>query len=212
MEYECPLCHNSKALQILAGPDRRGYHHCVNCSLIFANPEHRFPPEKEKLRYEQHDNGIHNPGYVDYLNQIIVPALEYINSEMTGLDFGCGPAPTLHLMLDQRSIHCDVYDPYFFPDLQTKTYDFIFATESFEHFNTPANDISRISELLKKDAFLFVMTQKWTTPELFRVWSYARDATHVSFFHDKTFDFISEKYGFELIENAHPRIVILKKK
>ncbi len=56
------------------------------------------------------------------------------------------------------------------------------------------------------------MTETWKTNEAFTSWYYAKDFTHVSFFHDQTFDFIAENFGFELLGNNDERMMLLKRK
>ncbi|MDZ7743703.1 MAG: class I SAM-dependent methyltransferase [Bacteroidota bacterium] len=207
----CPLCDNKESFAAVKGPDTRAYKCCKKCRLIFA--EARFlPSEKsEKERYLTHENGIQHKGYVDFLNQAVEPALPFLSSDMQGLDFGCGPVPTLSVMLEQKGFTCDDYDPLFFPGLAAKEYDFIFATECFEHFFSPAKEIQRINNMLKPGGILIVMTETWKSTKAFGSWYYAKDFTHVCFFHEQTFDFIAEKFGFELLQSRDERVKLLRK-
>ncbi|MFO7656607.1 MAG: class I SAM-dependent methyltransferase [Bacteroidales bacterium] len=166
--------------------------------------------KSEKKRYLTHNNGIQYKGYVDFLNQAIEPALPLLNKDMQGLDFGCGPTPTLSVILEQQGYKCDNYDPLFFPGLPEKKYDFIFATECFEHFFFPAKEIQLIKNLLKPGGILTIMTETWKSDEAFASWYYAKDSTHVSFFHNHTFGFIAEKFGFEAKECSNERVMILQ--
>lgn len=207
----CPLCFNKDFFTVVKGPDLRAYTKCNKCLLIFTEPSYLPSEKSEKERYLTHKNGIQYKGYVDFLNQAIEPALPLLSKAMLGLDFGCGPTPTLSVILEQKGFTCDNYDPLFFPELPEKKYDFIFATECFEHFFFPAKEIQRINKLLKPGGILIVMTEKWKTAEAFSSWYYARDSTHVSFFHNQTFGFISEKFGFETIESNNKRVMLLQK-
>lgn len=206
----CPLCHFRETLKMLRGPDKRTHYHCPGCMLIFADPASRLNAGDEKARYEEHNNGIQYPGYVRFLNQAIDPALPYLNSKMKGLDYGCGPGPTLSILLERQGIGCEDYDPYFYPRELDSTYDFIFATECFEHFNYPGREISRLKELLKPGGILIVMTILWNKPEDFPTWHYAKDPTHVSFFHAETFEFVCDRYGFKQLPSNNKRVIILK--
>lgn len=207
----CPLCFNKEAFTVVDGPDSRAYRGCNKCKLIFT--ETRFQPSKqsEKKRYLTHKNGIQYKGYVDFLNQAIEPALPLVSQNMQGLDFGCGPTPTLSVILEQKGFSCDDYDPIFFPELPDKEYDFIFATECFEHFFFPAKEIQHIKKLLKPTGVLIIMTEPWKSAEAFNSWYYAKDSTHVSFYHNHTFDFIGEKFGFEKLESENERVILFKK-
>jgi hypothetical protein len=56
-----------------------------------------------------------------------------------------------------------------------------------------------------------VMTQRWRDLAHFSKWYYARDATHVSFYHARTFDFLCRVFGFSRIFDDDDRVVILRK-
>ena len=208
----CPLCLNKESFLIIDGPDSRAYRECEKCRLIFI--ERRFLPSKksEKERYLTHQNGIQYKGYVNFLNQAIEPALPLLTKQMEGLDFGCGPVPTLSVMLEQKGFSCHNYDPIFFPEVPGEAYDFVFATECFEHFFSPAKEIQLIKNLLKPEGIMIIMTEKWESEAAFSTWYYAKDSTHVSFYHHQTFDFIATKFGFTRLESNNERVMILQKK
>ncbi len=207
----CPLCFNKESFVVVEGPDSRMYRECKKCSLIFT--ESRFLPSKEseRKRYLTHNNGIQYKGYINFLNQAIEPALPLLTNKMQGLDFGCGPEPTLSVLLEKKGFSCDNYDPFFFPEMPGDAYDFVFATECFEHFFFPEKEIQRIKNLLKPEGILIVMTETWKSAEAFKTWYYPKDFTHVSFYHNQTFDFIAAKFGFKAIESNKERVMILQK-
>lgn len=207
----CPLCSVSGQTTDVRGADQRRYYLCGNCSLIFADPEHRLSPAEERAFYSKHENSIENTGYVDFLNRIVQPMLPFLTREMRGLDYGCGPGPTLALLLKQQGIACDDYDP-LFADCDLKApYDFVFATECFEHFHRPTVELQRISSLLKPGGLLGVMTERWTTLEKFATWYYTRDPTHVCFYHANTLNYIGEQYGFASVWMDQNRVAILRR-
>ncbi|PKP02759.1 MAG: class I SAM-dependent methyltransferase [Bacteroidetes bacterium HGW-Bacteroidetes-9] len=208
----CPLCTKPLGFKEVQGPDARIYNHCEKCYLIFTAT--RFQPTKkeEEKRYLQHNNGIQHNGHVTFLNKAIKPALEYLKPGMKGLDYGCGPVPTLSRLLEQNGYTCDDYDPIFFPELdQDKQYDFIFATECFEHFFFPAKELQKIRRLLKEDGILVIMTEQWQNLEKFKTWYYAKDSTHVSFYHKRTFGFIANKSGMNTLFTDNNRVIIFQK-
>lgn len=207
---KCPLCSNNNSFIEVDGPDKRVYYKCNSCKLIFSDPSFYPSEEEERKRYLTHNNGIEYPGYVTFLNQAIHPALPYLKKGMQGLDFGCGPVPTLSVLLKREGYACEDYDPIFFPKLPHKKFDFIFATECFEHFFNPKKEINTIKSLLKPNGFLIVMTQNWETENAFSSWNYADDITHVCFYHQDTFDYISKTYKLQFLENANDRVFILK--
>ena len=207
----CPLCNNSDAFSQLEGPKQRKYQRCHHCQLIFM--ERQFLPDSatEKSRYQAHQNNLQNEGYVQFLNLAITPALPYLKASMRGLDYGCGPVPVLGGLLKAHGLHCENYDPFFFPKLPDHKFEFIFATEVIEHFFNPGEDFQRILALLKPGGILTVMTELWDSVEKFSEWHYARDNTHVSFYHEKTMQYIYTRYNLERLNPGPARAGVYKK-
>lgn len=207
----CRLCSSNIELGSLIGIDRKEYFVCSNCMLINIHPD-EFPGlSEEKERYLTHKNGIEHTGYVKFLSTAIDPALKYLNNEMSGLDYGCGYAPTLSKILKQKNIRCEDYDPIFVKKNLYKKYDFIFSTEAFEHFFHPIKEVEKIKSLIKKNGLLIIMTERWKNYEQFCNWYYPGDPTHVSFYHDDTFDYICRNYAFEKLYDDSQRVIILRK-
>lgn len=208
----CPLCFTESFQPQVQGPNGRLFHLCENCMLVFEGKGDRPNRNEEKERYLEHENSIHQEGYVNYLNQAIKPALNYLKQDARGLDYGCGPIPTLNKLLDLMGFTCEIYDPIFFPEYPLGTFDFIFATECFEHFFIPAHELQKLENLLKPGGILVVMTQLWKDKAKFKGWRYATDPTHVVFYHEKTFRFISVHFGLEILKIKKEKVVILQKK
>jgi Methyltransferase domain len=207
----CPLCRSA----IMRGAElkvhKRRYHHCEVCALIFMDKSDLPDMVREKERYLQHHNHINNEGYVHFLMTALDPILPTILVDMDILDYGCGPDPVLSDIIISIGFHCDLYDPFFYPVLPAKKYNFIFATECFEHFFEPKAEILKISNLLSENGTLVVMTELWKDPEYFQSWYYVRDFTHVSFYHPKTMNFIEQNYGMKIIYTDHKRLVVFRK-
>jgi SAM-dependent methyltransferase len=210
MSVHCPLC-NGIENKAIEGVTQRIFLQCAHCFLIFSEPQFFISADEEKSRYALHNNSITDKGYVNFLNQAITPSLAYINESMKGLDYGCGPGPTLSLLLNQRNIECDNYDPFFFAEIKKSSYDFIFATECFEHFHRPLKQLQHIDTLLKPKGILSVLTDRWENEKHFANWYYTKDPTHVCFYHEKTFDFICQNFAFKLLHKSTNRLVILEK-
>lgn len=211
-DLQCPLCSDKRFKKGVSGADDRKYYYCSNCGLIFADPVHRLSLHEEKEEYKTHNNSPEDKGYVNFLNRAVEPAMKYLNSSMRGLDYGCGPGPTLSWILEQHGIPCENYDPFFAKIELDKEYDFIFCTECFEHFFQPKEDIKKIKKLLKPGGLLCVMTNLWTSFEAFSSWHYTRDNTHVSFYCERTFQFICELFGFDPLWQDYDRVMILQKR
>ena len=206
----CPLCKNQEISETLSDRKGRSFGYCNQCLLVFAEKQFFPSSEAEEKRYRQHLNSITDKGYVQFLKQAIDPAKKYISEDMTGLDYGCGPNPTLSKLLMEENFCCEIYDPIFFPEVPEGPFNFIFATECFEHFFEPAKELLQLKNLLKSNGMLVIMTNFWSEKHQFSDWYYTRDFTHVSFYHAGTFAFIAEKFGFEMIYNDQKRVVILR--
>lgn len=208
---KCPLCLNKSDHRTLKGADKRKYHLCDNCKLIFADKTHYISTEDEKKYYSTHENSIGNEGYVKFLNRIVEPVSTYLNESMHGLDYGCGPGPVVSKLLAIKGIECDDHDPFFCDTEPKDIYDFIISTETFEHFHDPRKELEKISSLLNEGGILGIMTELWKTETDFEKWYYTKDPTHVCFYHSETFDYICSEFGFEILETDSARVLILRK-
>ena len=207
----CPLCKGTDKKEKIQGVDDRTYYFCNKCYLIYADSRHYATLDKEKKRYLFHENTLENAGYVNFLNTAIIPARHFIKTVYSGLDYGCGPVPVLSMLLEKAGIKCENYDPFFFPYIDSsKRYDFIFATECFEHFFFPNMELEKVLGLLKKEGYLIVMTEKWKTKKSFKTWAYTKDFTHVMFYHGRTFKWIAKKYDLKMVWDNKKNVTIFK--
>src|SRR5690554_2709085 len=211
MLIHCPLCKSHSKKDIIPAIYNRTLYHCTQCDLVFAHPKDLLSAQEEKARYNNHENNIENAGYVAFLTQAITQATPYLQTKKQGLDFGCGPGPTLNLLLKQQGYSCDIYDQFFFSTLPNKKYDFIFATECFEHFHNPHKEIDTIYNHLAPKGVVIIMTELWEHTQQFSTWYYAADPTHVAFFNATTFTSICTTFGFTQLPSSNARIVILEK-
>lgn len=207
----CTLCLQPGPHDMVSGADAREYFLCGNCRLIFVDPRHHLSRDAAEAHYRTHENHIENQGYVKFLRRVIDPLLPYLSPRMRGVDFGCGPGPTLSLILRQQGLNCTDYDPIFAPVNLHPPYDYIFATECFEHFLQPAVELPRLAGLLRPGGYLGVMTELWTELSLFENWYYTRDPTHVSFFHEETINFVCERFGFTQLPSSDRRALLFQR-
>jgi len=165
---------------------------------MFLDPAQRLDPEAEKARYDSHQNDPTDDRYVGFLKRLAIPLSERLLPGARGLDYGCGPGPTMSAMLAEKGFHVDNYDPFYFPDesLLSKTYDFISCSETVEHFFQPRREFERLSRLLRPGGSLGIMTEFLNDMDAFAEWWYHRDPTHVCFYSVKTLDWIAEWQGW----------------
>ncbi|MCP5162119.1 MAG: class I SAM-dependent methyltransferase [Hahellaceae bacterium] len=195
----CPLCLSTHARHYHTDKWRE-YWQCVNCQLVFVPSAFWLNEQQEKAEYDLHNNQPDDPGYLKFLSRLTQPLLERVTSGAVGLDFGSGPGSALAPMLQAQGFTMREYDKFYAQDdtaLQ-QPYDFITATEVFEHLHYPATEIARLMALLQPGGWLGVMTKRVTTPEAFARWHYIRDRTHIIFFADETFAWLAQHYHCRL--------------
>ena len=207
----CPLCGSSAPLRRLSTLSAC-YFECPECRVLTLDPSLRLSREDEKSRYLHHENSPSDPGYTAHLRKALDPLLVLLAPGMRGLDFGCGPVPTVSVLLGELGFHVENYDPLFRPDeaLLNDSYDFITCTEVVEHFFNPSNEYQRLDRALKPGGVLVVMTKVYDGTFAFEGWDYLRDPTHVSLYQPQTFEWIAQAHGWELSVPS-PTVRILRK-
>ena len=210
----CPLCHETEHITALDSAMPRRYLACGRCYLAYMHPDGYLSADDEKTYYATHENSIDDEGYVGFLNILLEPLLGVIEQkeEKSALDYGCGPGPTLSVLLEQNGIRCDNHDPFFFPEALSPPYDIITATECFEHFHHPEDELRKLVSMLNPNGLLALMTSRWINDEKFMHWHYNRDPTHVIFMHEKTINYIEERFGLCCIYKDKKRVIIFQKK
>lgn len=195
----CLLCGNSSA-NFYYEDDYRSYYQCPECSLVFVPPQQHLSAKEEKERYELHENNPEDDGYRQFLKRLFDPLNNRIADHGYGLDFGCGPGPTLHHMFEDAGHRMKLYDIFYAddPSVFLRQYDFITATEVVEHLHQPMNTLNRLWQCLKPCGFLGIMTKMVRDREAFKAWHYIRDDTHVAFFSPATFRWIANKWQAKL--------------
>lgn len=210
---ECPLCKNSKTA-LHFEEKNRNYYFCEICYLIFVPEKFHCTSHEEKKRYDHHQNFPNSKGYLDYEKWMSEFLLWSCPQALQGniLDYGCGPYPLLHHLLKTQELECENYDLYFFPNNQImpQSYDNIFASEVIEHFRHPFEDWKKMLCFLKKGGSLFLRTSLWDHRVDWINWSYRRDLTHVTFYHEKTFLYLSHTMGLTLKRIANDKIEMQK--
>jgi SAM-dependent methyltransferase len=207
----CPLCRSTDT-KYKSTLFSRNFHECKNCFLIFVDPAQHLKKEEERARYELHENSIENKGYCTFLNRLAEPFSSVLEKGSVGLDYGCGPGPTLSKLLSQKGHTMFDYDPLFFPDKQhlERQYDFITSTEVFEHFHDPAREIPYILSLIRPGGWLAVMTEMIPPDIEFEKWHYICEPSHVCFYHDRTMHWIAEKNNLSIYV-PHKNVRIFRK-
>lgn len=204
MSYKCGLCGHTQASLYHTHTQRplhgRRYWRCAQCQLVQVEVTERLNPQAEKALYDLHQNDPEDVGYQRFLAQLTQPLHQLLLAQhqpcATGLDFGAGPGPAIPQMLAALGHHCMVYDLYYANDPRKldRTYDFICATEVFEHLAHPAAVLEQLLACLRPQGFLGVMMQRPDEQPDFAHWGYLNDPTHISFYTNPALCFIESNW------------------
>lgn len=192
----CPLCH-AAATDCFHSDQRRSYYRCTACGLIHVPKEYHLTPAEERRRYDTHQNSPADSGYRNFLGRLLTPLLPRLSPGLQGLDFGCGPGPTLSVMLQEHGYAMAVYDPFYAndPAVLDRSYDFVTCTEAIEHFARPDVEWRRLLSLLNDGGRLAIMTAFHDEHQDFADWYYKNDPTHVGFYSMMTFEWLARRDG-----------------
>ncbi len=200
--------------QRIGGPEpiERPFYQCATCELVFVPASYHLSRAQERAVYDQHQNHPGDAGYRGFLSRLVTPLLSRLAPGDRGLDFGCGPGPTLSVMLREVGIECADFDPFYFNDrsLLDGSYDFITSSEVFEHLAAPAQVMHQLCGMLAPAGWLGVMSKRLVSVDALANWHYIRDPTHVSFFGDATFEWIGQSFGLE-IHLVSPDVVLMQR-
>ena len=141
----CPLCLTVGAKPYAEDQTRR-YLRCLRCRLVFVTSDQHLSPEAEKAIYDHHQNSPDDHNYRKFLSRLTKPLTKLIAPQSQGLDFGCGPGPTLSVMMAEQGYQMSVYDLYYADDPQVLKgqYDFITSTEVVEHLASPRQELNNL--------------------------------------------------------------------
>ena len=213
----CPLC-LSDTIKIFRsfevdGFGPRGYWDCSHCGLVFLDRKNCLSPAQEKERYDQHRNNPDDKEYGRFLNRVVEPLSEKLSKGAHGLDYGCGPGPTVSVLMGRKGFVVSNYDPFYFSDkkLLKNKYDFITCTETIEHFYEPHKEFQLLDQMLKAGGYLGVMTLLLTDDIDFDHWWYRKDPTHVSFYRPKTVQWMADHLDWDICLQTAQTVIFCKK-
>lgn len=208
----CPLCRRDAAE--FCADRRRRFYRCRGCELIFADPASHLGHGEEKAVYDLHCNDPADPRYRAFLARLAEPLRARLTPGMEGLDYGCGPGPTLGLMLREAGMRVRDYDPLYRPDaaLLERQYDFVTCTEVVEHFREPGAEWPRLARLVRPGGWLGIMTwlAQSADAQAFQRWGYKGDPTHVAFYSPATLDWLGRELGFE-VWRLDERVILMRR-
>jgi cyclopropane fatty-acyl-phospholipid synthase-like methyltransferase len=210
----CKLC-NNPVTKIDDARNSWEFFHCKECEFIFKNPDFYVGGDDELKQYNNHNNTMDSPGYVEMFEKFMQDTFNEYSSEIKNvLDYGSGPGPVLSELLKSRGFTVDIYDKYFSPKkvYEGKQYDLITSTEVIEHIEDPAAIFEFFSAHLKSGGYLALMTQFHTNDaQDFQKWWYKNDPTHICFFRPRTFELLAHKNGFKVLKHDSKKSILLQR-
>ncbi|MCW8838795.1 MAG: class I SAM-dependent methyltransferase [Thiovulaceae bacterium] len=210
----CKLC-NNPVTNIIDSRNNWEFFHCKKCEFIFKNESDFVSREDELKQYNNHNNTMDSPGYVEMFEKFMDATFdEYIKDIKRVLEFGSGPGPVLSELLKNSGLNVDIYDKYFSPKkvYEGKKYDLITSTEVIEHIENPKDIFDFFASHIKKSGYLALMTQFHTNDaEDFKKWWYKNDPTHICFFRPHTFEVLAQKSGFKVLKHDSKKSILLQR-
>jgi hypothetical protein len=205
----CKLCLASACV-----PTGRNKHrefvHCPDCGLVFVPQKFWLSADEERARYAHHDNSRSNEGYVKFLGQVADVVAGLRKGPARVLDFGSGETAVLADLLRQRGFDCVAFDPLYGKGTSALSarYDVVVLCEVIEHLRDLHAEILSLQECLSSDGRIVVRTQCYPSVADMASWWYARDATHLNFFSERTLDFAASLCGLRCLRTATPDIFV----
>ena len=205
----CILCNSSASKYSTVNTIE--YFKCTTCAAIFMNPINYYSPEREKNRYQIHNNDINDLGYQNFVSPIVNGVLSKFNNTAKGLDFGCGTGPVITKLLRDKNFNVTTYDPFFDNNIEAlkNTYNFIVCCEVMEHFHHPFKEFKLLKSLLKPTGKLYCMTDIFNETIDFENWYYKNDETHVIFYQQETLQWIASQLGFSNL-TTNKRLIVFE--
>lgn len=193
MTHACPLCNT-----IEHTPMNQDFKVCSHCFGIYKRNDLLLDAQKEKERYDLHNNDASDTHYQNFISPITEAVTYHFTPTAVGLDFGAGKSSAICKVLDDKNYNIQPYDPFFNDNkaLLAQMYDYITSSEVIEHFYEPKKEFSRLKGLLKPNGALFCMTHLYDENIDFEKWYYKNDPTHVFIYQEKTIEYICKTFEF----------------
>ena len=203
----CTLCSS-----LLTNRKDEYYYNCDTCKALVKDEKYYLTADKEKARYETHNNDINDIRYQNFVLPITNYVIDKFLPEHKGLDFGSGTGPVISSILKENGYDIVQYDPFFAPNqnILNNKFDYIVSCEVFEHFHKPKKEIDSLILLLNSKGMLLIMTLLYNDQIDFNMWHYRKDPTHVFIYRKETIEYIAKEKNLE-IDILTDRFIVLRK-
>ena len=205
----CRLC--LTAASVPAGRNKhREFVYCPNCGLVSVPRTFWLCEDEERARYAHHNNATSNKGYVKFLGQVADVVAGLAMDQARVLDFGSGENAVLADILRRRGFDCTAYDPLYGQGQAAllSRYDIVILCEVIEHLRDLRGEIQSIKECLGSGGRVIVRTQCYPSVDAVASWWYARDATHLNLFAERTLEFAAGLFGLRCQRTSEPDIFV----
>jgi len=205
----CKLC-LATAITPAGRNKHREFFHCPACGLVFVPSKLWLSEDEERARYAHHDNSPSNEGYVKFLGQVAGVVAELARGQARVLDFGSGKNAVLADLLRQRGFGCVAYDPLYGKGQAAlgNRYDVVVVCEVIEHLRDLRGELGKLEDCLSPGGNIVVRTQCYPSVAEVATWWYARDATHLNFFAERTLGFAAGLCGLRCLPTSKPDIFV----
>ncbi len=212
-EKQCKLCGKETiykfSLPLVAGL-RGDYFECTNCRMLQSHHLDALTPLGLIKIADYASNADLDSGaawrlscITNRLEQLVkLSVLPRAYPNFKALDFGCGTGFLVSYLAHRFGWGTVGYDPYTIPAYaqdkvftqweaiaQKGPYQLVIASEVFEHFTNPGEDLTRIRNVLAEEvAFLYVTTGLYVPGKTNSSWDYLapQSGHHVSFYAQRT--------------------------
>ncbi len=207
----CPLCQKTQN-HLFYEEKRRAFYRCEHCFLVFVPETYHISPEEEKKRYDQHQNNEESQQFEGY-KKWMQDFWNWIKLSGVGVqgkicDYGSGPHPILNEFAQLEGIHIISYDLYYAPESKASLVDLelLILSEIVEHFRNPYQEWNDLKKMVKTGGHICIRTSLWNEETRWKDWAYARDITHINFYHQKTFDYLAQTYNWKILRLEKDKI------
>lgn len=223
----CSLCKNKEVSFFEKIEDFR-YYICERCEFIFT-PD--IDKKKMESLYSQGRGGLKDgapiEGWCSDL-EFLYSVKELLNEKdnLKIMDFGTGHSILPDLLYDlghdvtgidlcppeQKVRYSRITGDIFKLDLEEESFDIIISYQVFEHLAEPRKTLKKLLSCLKTKGFLIIHTNMETEERTDNLsdWDYVQPPDHCSLYRHKSFETISEEFGYEIIAKD-PWTISMKK-
>ena len=209
----CPLCQKTQTV-LFYEEKRRPFYKCEHCCLVFVPKDFHISFDEEKKRYDQHQNNEKSEqfdGYKKWMQDFWAWIKE---TPLRGkiCDYGSGPHPILSEFAKVDGLELISYDLHYANQTKADLFDLdlLILSEVVEHFRAPYEEWNELREMVKKSGRICIRTSLWNEGTRWKDWAYARDNTHINFYHQKTMSYLAQSKGLELIRLEKDKIEFRK--